>query len=226
MRAVDRRQAILDAALNVFSRKGFGGATTKEIAAAAGVTEAIIFRHFPSKHELYGAVLDLHTKTPELQEWLEHIHHCMARNDDAALFRALVGGVLSSFRDCVEHERVLLFAALEGHEFALAHYRQHSLEILGDFREYLTRRQREGALRDFCPALIVAALAGAAEFYATRTQMFGFSIGDLSDEAVIDTFTDIILKGISMAPEKPKPQEPEIAEPAPPAHRKKAGTPK
>jgi AcrR family transcriptional regulator len=49
MNAGDRRRQLLDAALELFSRKGFGGATTKEIAASAGVTEAIIFRHFPSK---------------------------------------------------------------------------------------------------------------------------------------------------------------------------------
>jgi AcrR family transcriptional regulator len=58
MPASDRRSQILDIALNVFSKKGLNGATTKEIAAAAGVTEAIIFRHFPTKQALYQAVLE------------------------------------------------------------------------------------------------------------------------------------------------------------------------
>jgi TetR/AcrR family transcriptional regulator len=46
MSASDRRNQLIDVAIDLFSRKGFGGTTTKEIAAAAGVTEAIIFRHF------------------------------------------------------------------------------------------------------------------------------------------------------------------------------------
>src|SRR3982751_707968 len=56
--ASDRRRQLVETALDIFSRKGFGGTTTKEIAAAAGVTEAIIFRHFPSKADLYNAFLD------------------------------------------------------------------------------------------------------------------------------------------------------------------------
>lgn len=54
--ADERRTRILDAALKVFSEKGFHGATTRELAKAAGVSEALIFRHFPSKEDLYAAL--------------------------------------------------------------------------------------------------------------------------------------------------------------------------
>jgi AcrR family transcriptional regulator len=53
----ERRQAIVDAAMPLFARKGFGGTTTKEIARAAGVSEALVFQHFPSKAALYQAIL-------------------------------------------------------------------------------------------------------------------------------------------------------------------------
>jgi AcrR family transcriptional regulator len=49
----DRREAILVAAVPVFARLGRTGATTKEIASAAGVSEALLYRHFPSKEALY-----------------------------------------------------------------------------------------------------------------------------------------------------------------------------
>jgi len=52
----ERREAIIRAALEVFSKVGFHGATTKALAKAAGVSEALIFRHFPSKEELYAAM--------------------------------------------------------------------------------------------------------------------------------------------------------------------------
>src|SRR6267154_2408044 len=53
----ERRQRIVDAAIPLFARKGFGGATTRELAEAAGISEALLFRHFPSKQLLYREIL-------------------------------------------------------------------------------------------------------------------------------------------------------------------------
>jgi TetR/AcrR family transcriptional regulator, transcriptional repressor of aconitase len=55
----ERRKAIVAAAVPLFARKGFSGATTKELAEAAGISEALLFRHFPSKKHLYGEILRL-----------------------------------------------------------------------------------------------------------------------------------------------------------------------
>jgi AcrR family transcriptional regulator len=52
----DRRTAIIDAALRVFVEKGFDRTTTRELAEAAGVSEALLFKHFPSKEALYSAI--------------------------------------------------------------------------------------------------------------------------------------------------------------------------
>jgi len=53
-----RREQILQTAVDLFSQRGFKGTTTKEIARAAGVSEAMLIRHFATKDELYGAILD------------------------------------------------------------------------------------------------------------------------------------------------------------------------
>jgi AcrR family transcriptional regulator len=53
----ERRQAIVDAAVPLFARNGFGGTTTRELAEAAGISEALLFRHFPSKQLLYREIL-------------------------------------------------------------------------------------------------------------------------------------------------------------------------
>jgi TetR/AcrR family transcriptional regulator len=58
MRAEERRAAVLDTACTVFSRGTYHGTTTAEIARAAGVSEPILYRHFPSKRELYLACID------------------------------------------------------------------------------------------------------------------------------------------------------------------------
>jgi AcrR family transcriptional regulator len=53
----ERRDAIVRAAVPLFAQKGFAGTTTREIAEAAGISEALVFRHFPSKQMLYGEIL-------------------------------------------------------------------------------------------------------------------------------------------------------------------------
>src|SRR3954468_24727905 len=53
----ERRKAIVEAAMPLFGRKGFAGTTTKEIARAAGVSEALVFQHFPSKAAIYQEML-------------------------------------------------------------------------------------------------------------------------------------------------------------------------
>src|ERR1043165_7671398 len=52
----ERRAAILQAVRKVFAEKGFHGSTTRELAEAAGVSEALLFKHFPSKDVLYEEV--------------------------------------------------------------------------------------------------------------------------------------------------------------------------
>ena len=56
--AQERRQAIVDAALGVFSSGSYAGATTAEIARAAGITEPVLYRHFASKRDLWLACLE------------------------------------------------------------------------------------------------------------------------------------------------------------------------
>jgi AcrR family transcriptional regulator len=60
-----RRSRIVDAALPLFARKGFAGTTTKEIAEAAEVSEALLFKHFPTKAALYGAIQDFGCRIKE-----------------------------------------------------------------------------------------------------------------------------------------------------------------
>src|SRR5436190_19433217 len=53
----ERHKAIVTAAVPLFARKGFAGTTTRELAEAAGISEALLFRHFPSKQLLYREIL-------------------------------------------------------------------------------------------------------------------------------------------------------------------------
>src|SRR5437762_5666458 len=57
--AEQRREAIVTAALPLFARKGFANTTTRELAEAAGVSEALIYKHFPSKETLYSEIQNM-----------------------------------------------------------------------------------------------------------------------------------------------------------------------
>src|ERR1700716_305388 len=52
----ERRAAIIKAVRRAFAEKGFHGTTTRELAEAAGVSEALLFKHFPNKEALYAAM--------------------------------------------------------------------------------------------------------------------------------------------------------------------------
>ncbi len=65
----ERRQAIVTAVQGAFADKGFDGTTTRELARAAGVSEALIYKHFPSKESLYAAMLEACADGPMAAEF-------------------------------------------------------------------------------------------------------------------------------------------------------------
>jgi AcrR family transcriptional regulator len=69
LRADQRRLAIVQAATKVFAENGFHGTTTRKLAKEAGVSEALLYKHFPSKESLFGAMLKTGTKETVLTEF-------------------------------------------------------------------------------------------------------------------------------------------------------------
>lgn len=196
--ASDRRRQLLETALDFFSRRGFEGTTTKEIAAAAGVTEAIIFRHFPNKQALYNAVIDYPHESGEFDAMFQEWKALMEANDDTGLFRSIVHHMIAGYRSDARAKRVILFAALEGHEAGLGQHRNRSMPIFEPILNYLARRQKEGALRPGNPVALILTLVGVAAHYGMLTEFFGFCT-EIEDTEITDNFVDIILHGVSPA---------------------------
>jgi len=196
MSGTDRQRQLLETALNVFSQKGFKGSTTKEIAAAAGVTEAIIFQHFPSKEALYSAVLELHLDTEEEQKWIGEILDCMEHKDDEGLIQSFILHVLRGYRSNTALQRVILFAALEGHEQGLMRLHRQFSPIYERLKDYVSRRQHEGALINIDPHAILIGFGGIAHQYGLITQIMHAPGPDISDEAIAHQFTRILMHGI------------------------------
>ncbi|MDD1533680.1 MULTISPECIES: TetR/AcrR family transcriptional regulator [unclassified Bradyrhizobium] len=111
-----RRQLILGAAKRCFARHGYNGTTTKSVAAAAAISEALLFKHFPSKAALYAEILsDECEADPALVELLE-------REPSTATLVELIRGMVQHFLgpDQEEAQRLRLMATshLDDGEFA------------------------------------------------------------------------------------------------------------
>ena len=73
MRKSETNRKLLDATMSLISEKGYLGATTREIARLAGVTELTLFRHFGTKERLFEEVLKNYTFLPRLRELLPEL---------------------------------------------------------------------------------------------------------------------------------------------------------
>ena len=197
MTGEERRRQLIEVAIDLFGRRGFAGTTTKEIAAAAGVTEAIIFRHFATKQDFYKAILDFKCGGSEADGWFTEMQKCMDANDDEGLFRFLVSTLLRFYREDPLFERLLLYAALEGHEMAIMHHNQTKLPVGGKLKEYIARRQEQGALRQCDPQLVLFSLLGMPHFYALQKYIHKSGDLPLSDDQVVDTFVTLLMNGLS-----------------------------
>ena len=118
----------------------------------------------------------------------------MDRNDDEGLVRSIVGRIIESHRTDARMHRLLLFAALEGHETGLEHNRQVVAPIAEMLFGYVKRRQSDGAMIGCDPGSIMAAVVGTAKHYGMMTEMFGFQ-ASVKDEQVVDDFVRILMSG-------------------------------
>ncbi len=200
-----RREQLIQVAVDLFSRKGFNGTTTREIAAAAGVTEAIIFRHFATKEQLYTAIIDRRLNAPDAAGWIAGVRAAMDRDDDEAVVRHLINAIIAAHRNDPKFERLMLYAALEGNEIAIRHLHQITASIVGLYRKYFLRRQKQGHLRPCLPDVALTAIVGMAQHYALCKYVHGVQEQCLSDEQALESFTRVAMKGLSVPAPRSRP---------------------
>jgi TetR/AcrR family transcriptional regulator len=196
MSAGDRRTQLLEVAIELFSKHGFDGTTTREIAAAAGVSEAIIFRHFASKEELYAALLDYKNREGGTEEWLDQLRGHAERCDDEALFRSLIRKILDSYRDDPSFQRLLIYSALNAHEFSQILHRSLGIPLYGFLYDYIARRQRQGAFAGLDPGAVIFAVVGMPSYFGMVTKLFGVGVKTASDEVTAENFTRVLFEGL------------------------------
>ena len=141
-----RRELILSAAKRCFARNGFAGTTTKSVAAAASISEALLFKHFPSKSALYAEIL------AEECEADPAMHALLDREPSTKTLVELVRGMVAHFldvSDAPEQEdaqrlRLLAISHLNDGEFAGLMYQKVGGMIGGAFVASLQRAVAAG----------------------------------------------------------------------------------
>jgi AcrR family transcriptional regulator len=197
-----RRLQILRIAVRLFSQRGFRGTTTKEIAQAAGVSEAMVFRHFATKQELYAAILDHKACAGvQFQDPREMLSDAVRRKDDRAVFETLAFEALQHHEHDPEFQRLLLHSALEEHELGQMFWERTVLKIYDFLGSYIRERQQDGAFRDVNPHTVVRALLGMIIHHSLNNNLWDKqrSLLNISNEQAARDFTGILLGGILAA---------------------------
>ena len=194
----ERRQQILRAASECFGTRGFHGTTTRDVAAAVGITEAALYRYFDGKEAIYTAILDARMSTPDAVDAVE----AFARDgDDEAVFTGLLQTLLAGVNSDPSFIRLIFYSALEGHQLATP-FREKRIRRLREFLTgYIERRIREGAFRAIDPALAARFFIGLFVDYALVRQVFGQAdLYPQPPEEVARSYVAIFLDGMRAAP--------------------------
>jgi len=198
----ERRQQILQVAISLFSQHGFRGTTTRQIAQAAGVSEAIIFRHFSTKDELYGAILSNKACHDEMKfPWEENevLMDAIARGDDREVFYNIALNALNKQQADVGFMRLLFYSALEEHALAERFFDEFVSRVYEFIGAYIEQRQKDGAMRDLEPRVAVRAFMGMLIHHSLNNTLWdkGKRLLNITNEDAAKNFAEILLRGIS-----------------------------
>jgi len=201
----DRRKQILETAVRLFSAHGFSGTTTRKIAEAAGVWEAMVFRHFSTKDELYGAILN--EKACEEGSlrfpWDTNatLQEAFKNKDDFGVFYHIALHALNKHQADVGFMRLMFFSALEEHDLAERFFNEFVSKVYDFIGEYIKQRQNDGAMRDVEPRIVVRAFLGMVIHHSLNNILWDKKrvLLNVSNEEAAKNFAEIVLHGVMAA---------------------------
>lgn len=194
MASEQRREQILLAARQVFVEKGLDGARTRDIAAAAGINEAMLYRHFDSKDELFkaavsaplqAAVAALVGRAGEPPEAYDETGEAMRERT-----RQFIADLVAVMGDVAEMLGVALFR-----ETAVASaYYQHSIAPTLEVIEELVRTNlQHWSHSDFDTRFMVQVVFGTAWFHVTAAKLEGRTV---DAPRVSEQMVELIFEGV------------------------------
>jgi TetR/AcrR family transcriptional regulator len=193
-----RRRQLIETAMRVFAQFGFTGATTKRIAEAAGVTEAVIFQHFADKDALYAAILAHKATEAKTDLWLASLEDLQQRGDDAAVLRAIFERVIARHEQDPHCLRLMVYSALENHAMSRGMQEAQSRRLIQFLEGFVLAGQRAGRFREGSPGVLARAILGMPVYHVFQMRLFR-SAPDVDREELIDLGVAFTLAGLARA---------------------------
>lgn len=186
-----RKDNIIRSAASLFAEKGFNGTKTREVAEKAGVSEALIFKHFPTKEDLYTAILAKESPVPNLLSTLKKLAE-QEKDEEvfSAIARTVVGGAPDSYL-----MRLILFSALEHHELSDMFFRKHIRLMYEFLADYIQRRIDKGAFQRVPPLIAARSFMGMLIYHRLLTVLFHAQLPH-APKKIAQTFVSIMMHGL------------------------------
>ena len=193
----ERRRQIIEAAATLFSRKGFRGTTTREIAGAVGVSEAMLFKHFATKEELYAAIIEAKSHGRRV---LDTAVEAAEREDDAEVLRTLAREMIERTRADPTLMRLTFFSALEGHALSEIMFRSRVQQLDDFLSRYITKRIAAGAFRSVDTLQATWNFFGMVAYHVQLRELFGQKPPrHLTTEGAVEEMVALFLHGVRRA---------------------------
>lgn len=187
-----RQQDILNAALKVFSSKGFSGATTKEIASMAGVAEGTIFRYFKTKKDILFSLLG-----PFVLQFLTDTIDAVSGESDEVMLTAILKNRLGLIQKHMDLLRLLITEAQFHPELRDNFAELVPMKAAAILEQFITKRIEDGAYRELNPQIVARALFGMAViFVAIKEFLNGDKFVQFDDDEIIKTIVSVFLYGV------------------------------
>ena len=145
--STERREQIIEAAKRVFARNGFHGTTTKLLAQEAQVSEALLFKHFPSKEAMYKAMLEACRLSESGAEFDRVLSLEPSTSTLAILIHFLFNKVVRPDEDVRTMSRMIARSLSENGDFARVILDHLDETWIAKFRECLAAAKKAGDLR-------------------------------------------------------------------------------
>ena len=189
-----RRDAILNAALRIFSQEGFAEAKMDQVAAAADLSKAALYLYFPSKDSLLQNLLQQYSLLPELPG----IVVSLGDTPPTLGIPTLIAEAWRLLRERKELARVIVREIQSNPERAKLFSEQVGMPAYQSVAGYLDHWMKRGWLRRQDALVAAQCLLGMLWFFLlTQELMGGKELHPLSDETVVTTVARMFLDGAS-----------------------------
>lgn len=183
---------IIQAATALFSRQGFHGTSTREIARLADVSEVTIFRYFEHKDDIFWSAL--HTSFESIRTRLESLDRSAKRDNPEIMLPQLIGVLVDVATYSPEMIRLVGVALLELRGKAEDLCRENLSPLFAAISAYLSKNIETGTVRNLNPAIVTAAIALTVVVQPELSKLIeGNGLSHLGSREAIDEYSSFWL---------------------------------